>query len=202
MLVVAVDIVGDDTDPDRAGEVALFAGQWVARQPPADDLYDGDLVVRLTHPADPTYALARELPCDHAADVEMLLARDGRWQRVGQWFGVDDRWPLVVAPTAAAVMGLHCELREAVAGFEATLPSDVGICDELGRNRDDLGMRHTARIRADGTVVLADGRVYATPSGAATAVSGHQQNGWATFRGPDGRTLGELREQPRARSAR
>jgi hypothetical protein len=198
MLVVAVDIVGDDTDPDRAGEVALFAGQWVAHQPPADNLYDGDLVVRLTHPADPTYSPHR----DHAADVEMLLARDGRWQRVGQWFGIDDRWPLVAAPTAAAVMGLHCDLREAVAGFEATVPLDPGVGDELGWNRRDLGVRHTARIRADGTVVLADGRVYATPSGAAAALSGHQQNGWATFRGPDGRTLGELREELRARDAR
>src|SRR5690348_13802598 len=46
MLVTAVDIVGD-IDPDRAGEVALFAGQWVGDQPPVDGQYDGDLVVRL-----------------------------------------------------------------------------------------------------------------------------------------------------------
>jgi hypothetical protein len=45
MLVLAVDIVGD-TDPERAGEVELFAGSWLPDQPPAD-LYDGDLVVRL-----------------------------------------------------------------------------------------------------------------------------------------------------------
>ncbi|MBA8926901.1 hypothetical protein BC739_004107 [Kutzneria viridogrisea] len=73
MLVLAVVIIGG-TDPDRAGEVALFAGQWVGDQPPADDLYDGDLVVRLTHPAEPTYPLPR----DHAADVEMLLTHQGR----------------------------------------------------------------------------------------------------------------------------
>lgn len=48
MLVTAVDITGD-TNPHRAGEVALFAAQWVGDQPPADDQYDGDLVVRLTH---------------------------------------------------------------------------------------------------------------------------------------------------------
>lgn len=56
MLVLAVDIVGD-TEPDRAGEVELFAGSWVPEQPPAEGLYDGDLVVRLT---DPASALPRE----------------------------------------------------------------------------------------------------------------------------------------------
>jgi hypothetical protein len=185
MLVLAVNIIGDsDSDTDRAGEVALFAGQWVGDQPPADDQYDGDLVVRLTHPTDPTYPSPR----DHAADIEMLLAHQGRWRRVGQWFGIDDRWPLIVAPTAAAVMGLHCDLSEAVAGFEATLPLDA-----------EAGGALEARIRADGTVVLTDGRVFATPSGAATALSGYPQNGWTVLRTSDGRTLDELRAELRAR---
>ena len=183
MLVLAVNIIGD-TDPDREGEVALFAGQWVGDQPPADDQYDGDLVVRLTHPTDPTYPSPR----DHAADIEMLLAHQGRWRRVGQWFGIDDRWPLIVAPTAAAMMGLHCDLSEAVAGFEATLPLDAEAGGALG-----------ARIRDDGTVVLTDGRVFATPSGAATALSGYPQNGWTVLRTSDGRTLDELRAELHAR---
>lgn len=183
MLVVAVDIIGD-TDRDRSGEVALFAGHWVGDQPPADDQYDGDLVVRLTQPTDPTYPS----PHDGATDVEMLLAHQGRWRRVGQWFGVDDRWPLIVAPTAAAVMGLHCDLSEAVAGFEAKIPLDTEAGDELG-----------ARVQADGTVVLTDGRVYATPSGAASAMSGYPQNGWSVLTTADGRTLDELRADLRAR---
>ncbi|MDT8916056.1 hypothetical protein [Amycolatopsis sp. PS_44_ISF1] len=67
MLVTAVDIIGD-TDSDSGEEVALFAGQWVSDKPPADDFYDGDLVVRLTDPIDSTYQSPRE----HVADVEML----------------------------------------------------------------------------------------------------------------------------------
>lgn len=215
MLVSAVDIVGD-TDPDRAGEVALFAGQWVAHQPPASELYDGDLVVRLTHPADPTYPLPR----DHAADVDMLLAYHGRWQRVGQWYGVDDRWPCIVAPTAAAVMGLHCHLGEAIVRSEAAPPPiapapltwarggvaellDAGLVavgDELVWIRRNLGVRHTARIRVDGALVLADGRAYGNPSGATTALGGNHQNGWGAFRRvSDGRTLSDLRAELRAR---
>jgi hypothetical protein len=50
MLVVAVDVVDGTADPDRAGEVALFAGCWIPDQPPADR-YDGDLVLRLAPPA-------------------------------------------------------------------------------------------------------------------------------------------------------
>lgn len=118
MLVTAVDILGD-ADPDRAGEVALFAGNWVPQQPPADSLYDGDLVLRLSRPADPTYPLPR----DHATDVEMLLAYQGRWQRVGQWRGLDDGWPSLIAPTAAAVMGLHGDATEAAIWSETPPPS-------------------------------------------------------------------------------
>ncbi|MCU1680205.1 MAG: hypothetical protein JWQ81_944 [Amycolatopsis sp.] len=199
MLVSAVAIVGD-TDPDRAGEVALFAGQWVVDQPPADSLYDGDLVVRLSSRASTGHE-NEPRSRDVSTDVEMLLARHGRWQRVAQWHGVDDHWPRIVAPTAAAVMGLHCDLTEAVSGFEDTVALDAEAGDELGWNRRNLEVRHTARIRADGTIALADGRVFATPSGAATALSGHQQNGWVTFqRASDGRTLGDLRAELRARS--
>lgn len=104
MQVVAVDVFGA-VDADRVGEAELFAGRWVHDQPP-HDLYDGDVVVRLTRPADPTYPLLR----DYAVDVEMLMAYHDRWQRVGQWRGVDHHWPKLVAPTAAAVMFLHTDL--------------------------------------------------------------------------------------------
>jgi RAMA domain-containing protein len=217
MLVLAVDIVGD-TGPDRAGEVELFAGSWVPEQPPAEGLYDGDLVVRLTDPANP----ASPLPREDVIDVEMLLAYQGRWQRVGQWRGVDEQWPRVVAPTAAAVMGLHGDATEALARRDATPPPmkpmlrwarggigellDAGLVtagDELVWNRRNLGVRHTARVRADGTLVLADGQVYANPSGATTTLGGNHQNGWSAFRRTsDGRTLGDLRTELRARHGR
>jgi hypothetical protein len=216
MLVLAVDIVGD-TDPDHAGEVELFAGSWVAEQHPARGLYDGDLVVRLTHPAGPTSPHLR----GDAVDVEMLLASDGRWQRVGLWRGADEQWPRVVAPTAAAVMGLHSDATEALARRDATPPMkpmlrwargglgellDAGLVtagDELVWDRRNLGVRHTARVRDDGTLILADGRVYANPSGATTALGGNHQNGWSAFRrSADGRTLGDLRTELRARHGR
>jgi hypothetical protein len=70
-------------------------------------------------------------------------------------------------------------------------------------NRRNLGVRHTARIRVDGTLVLTDGRVYTNPSGATTALGGNHQNGWNAFRRvSDGRTLGDLRTELRARRGR
>lgn len=110
MLVTAVDIIGAE-DPARAGEVALFAGEWVAEQPPADSVHDGDLVVRLT-----------QLSRDHVTDVEMLLAYQGRWQRVGQWRALDEGWPSLVAPTAVAVMGLHGDAATRVVPLAAPRP--------------------------------------------------------------------------------
>jgi hypothetical protein len=212
MLVTAVDLTGDAA-PGRAGDVALFAGNWVHEQPPADNLYDGDLVVRLI-PTDPTSS-------DHATtDVEMLLAYRGRWQPIGHWHGIDDRWPGIVAPTAATVMGLHGDATEAGIWSKIPPPSalpplikwarggitellDAGMItvgEEVVWNRPNLGVRHIARIRGDGTLILADGRVYANPSGATTALGGNHQNGWSAFRrASDGRTLGDLRSEIRAR---
>jgi hypothetical protein len=107
LLVTVVDIVGDD--PDSA--VALFAGIWVYEQPTPDSTYEGDLVLRLSHPADHTNPLSRP----HTADVEMLLAYKGRWRQVGRWSEIDDSWPSVVAPAAATLMALHSDAAMATA---------------------------------------------------------------------------------------
>jgi hypothetical protein len=99
----------------------------------------------------------------------------------------------------------HVEVRRhLVVGLDKELlelhgPVDAGADDKLGGNLRNLDVRHTARIRADGTVVLADGRVYATPSGAATALSGYPRNRWTVLSKSDGRTLNEMRTELRAR---
>lgn len=198
MLVLAVDIVGD-TDSERAGEVELFAGSWMPEQPPAD-LYDGDLVVRLS-PRAITRDKNKPQWQDVSTDVEMLLAHHGRWQLVGQWGALNKRWPITVAPTAAAVMGLHNDAAEEIARRRAT-PSlasspyrqtrggvaellEAGLLkmgDVVVWNRRNLGVRHTARVCVDGTLILANGRFYASPSGATTALGGRHQNGWGAFR--------------------
>ncbi|WP_091373278.1 restriction system modified-DNA reader domain-containing protein [Actinokineospora alba] len=207
MLVLAVDVL-DDTDPDRQGEVALFAGCWLTQQRPAS-LSEGDLVLVLTAPEG-------ESPPDDLADVEMLLAHRSRWLRVGEWEGVDPRWPWAVAPTAAAIMGLHTEATDVAAA--ARPPADRslggwsgngGIYDLLAAglvragekftwDRPGRGARHTAKIHPDGTLILADGRAYANPSGALTALGGKHHNGWKGWkRTSDGRPLGDLRAELR-----
>jgi hypothetical protein len=210
MLVLAVDVL-DDTDPDRQGEVALFAGCWLPEQPhPA--ACEGDLVLLLHEPDD-------ESPPNDQVDVEMLLAHGERWQRVANWARMDPRWPWSVAVTAAAVMGLQVEATEAAVvptGVRAHRPlpgwrGNGGLVDLLTAglvhpgeqfiwDRPGHGARHTAHIRADGALVLADGRVYVNPSGALTALGGKHQNGWKTWRrASDGRALGDLRAQLNSR---
>jgi hypothetical protein len=214
MLVLAADVL-DDTDPDREGEVVLFAGCWLPHQPPAA-LHEGDLVLVLTPPEG-------DSPPDDLVDVEMLLAHRDRWLRVGEWEGMDPRWPWTVAMTAAAIMGLHT-------GSTETSPSTAGVTppppaarslrgwsrngglndllaaglvhagEKLTWSRPGLGVRHTARIHSDGTLVLVDGRAYANPSGATTALGGINQNGWTAWkRDTDGHTLSDLRSELRIR---
>ena len=208
MLVVAADMA-HNSDPDHAGELALFAGSWISQQPSAD-LHDGDLVIHLAPP--PT----SRCPADeHTTDIEMLLARNGMWQRVGHWCSVDDRWPHLVAPVAVAVMTTHNDddgdtyqsehtpvpdflppirrRRGLAALLEAGL---VKPGDDFVWDRPSHGVRHTVRVRADGVLVLADGRTFASPSGALTALGARNQSGWGSLRrASDGRYLSELRNE-------
>lgn len=224
MLVLAVDILGD-IDPDTAGQVALLAGTWLANQPPAD-LHDGDLVVRPLPPEqDPALPSEAVSSNKHVADVEVLLAYRGRWMSIGLWAGVDERWPWTLAPTAAATMRLYIDAaetlsRDMVLASErpgssplrraGTVLSDlmsaglVAYGEELVWERRAGEIRHTARLRLDGTFILADGeRVFATPSAAATALSGKHHHGWTAWRRTsDGRSLADLRADLRARGDR
>jgi hypothetical protein len=208
MLVSALDLAA----PGHAGEVHLFAGLWIPEQPPADGLYDGDLVMRLTPPP----AVDHHQPSDQAVDIEMMLARGGRWQRVGHWCGIDDRWPYVVGQTAAAVMNLTSDSAELV---PPTAPP-TGPCptNRARENVPDLfraglvttgdifewsrpnGVLHTARVCGDGRLALADGRAFAYPSGVLTAWGAKHWNGWQRLRrASDGRTLDDLRRELRGR---
>jgi hypothetical protein len=212
MLVLAADVL-DDTDPERDGEVALFAGCWLPDRPPAA-LHDGDLVLLLTSPDD-------EEDRSDLVDVEMLLAHRHRWLRVGEWERLDPRWPWTIAVTAAAIMALHTEASETASSPPGTTPhagrplrgwgGNGGIVDLLAAgllragqefiwDRPGHGARHTARIHSDGTLVLADGRAHANPSGALAALGARHHNGWKAWkRTADGRTLGDLRAELRIR---
>lgn len=218
MLVLAVDII-DDGEPDTDGRAVLFAGTWLTDQPPAD-LHNGDLVIRLSPPRHDGGLPAGD---EHGADVAMLLAHRGQWSVVGRWSGLDERWPWVLAPTAAAVMGLSVDAAETLSRevvltnegsyappfrWTSTVLSEL-VTARLLKVGDVLvwesragEVRHTARIRMDGTLMLADQRVFATPSAAATALSvrGKHHHGWTVWRRvSDGRTLSDLRVEIRAR---
>lgn len=95
--VTAVDLDSDD-------QPVLLQGCWVDGPPPADGPYDGDLAVRLHPPVDAD---------PDRVSVEMLLAFQRRWTRVGTWPNHGRDWPSVIAPTASTVMHLHTALLEA-----------------------------------------------------------------------------------------
>ena len=57
------------------------------------------------------------------------------------------------------------------------------------RNNDE---RHTARVGADGTLVLEDGHVADSPSAAARHLAGYEVNGWRVWRRADGTPLSDL----------
>ncbi|PWW53130.1 hypothetical protein DFQ13_116120 [Actinokineospora spheciospongiae] len=212
MLVVAVDVVSH-TDPDREDDIVLFAGVWVAEQPSAE-FCDGDLVVVLTAPED-------ESSDSDVVNVELLLAHEQRWRRVGFWALLDAHWPWTTAPTVAAIIELHTDASEVDTSPSVTAsPSPTGLRgyagnggivdllaaglvrpgDEFCWDRPALGVCHTARINPDGRLRLADGQSYRNPSGATTALGGNHQNGWVTWkRTSDGVSLGDLRATLRTR---
>jgi Restriction Enzyme Adenine Methylase Associated len=59
--------------------------------------------------------------------------------------------------------------------------------------RRNLRQEHRAIVLETGALRLDDGTVHATPSGAATAIAGSQQNGWKVWMTDDGMPLMDLR---------
>ena len=64
--------------------------------------------------------------------------------------------------------------------------------EELVWERRNNGERHTARVGADGTLVLEDGHVADSPSAAARHLAGYEVNGWRVWRRADGTPLADL----------
>jgi hypothetical protein len=204
LLIQAVE-VATAVEADGRAALRLLAGSWLADQAPAA-LCDGDLVLRIT-PGD------GGIDDTIAVDVDLVLARLARWEILASWSRLGTTWPRVVAPTVAAVMGMYTDLVDLTARHDAarpfTSPLIPAAMNDLARlldaglvtvqeqflwERDRGRIRHIARVRADGALALADGRVFATPSAAASTLSGYPRNGWDLFRRiGDGTTLGQLR---------
>ena len=70
---------------------------------------------------------------------------------------------------------------------------DLLVPDEaLVWERRNNGERHTARVGADGTLLLEDGHVADSPSAAARHLAGYEVNGWRVWRRADGTPLSDL----------
>ncbi|MER6027864.1 hypothetical protein [Streptomyces sp. NPDC001851] len=69
----------------------------------------------------------------------------------------------------------------------------LNVGQRLVWRRRNLNQVHYVTVMADGGLCLEDGSVYTTPSAAATALAGNQQNGWKAFATEDGTPLGDLR---------
>ena len=160
-----VRFVGDApaADPAHTDTAALLAGVWLPAPPPAYR-HDGDVVVRLhasTDTDDPA-----------VADVEVLAAASGVWNRVDTWRSVGARWPheialsvlvrmryladaafndaqwaMLTGPIAAALPDeLLDELIGESAGSPAPSPSSTGRSRRPDRGRAGRG-RRAVRVR-------------------------------------------------------
>lgn len=91
-------LVGDAPAPDPAhtDTADLMAGVWLPAPPPAYR-HDGDVVVRLHAPTD------ADDPA--VADVEVLAAGSGVWNRVDTSRSVGARWPHEIALSVLVRMG-------------------------------------------------------------------------------------------------
>lgn len=101
LLISEIEFCGRPGD----GEVLEWLeGCWVDESHRDDRFHDGDVVVRLSEPD------GSRGPVASTVEVDMLLAYQGTWQRVGLWPTLGSDWPTIVVYTANAVMGLHTDL--------------------------------------------------------------------------------------------
>lgn len=189
LRIIAADVAVD------TGRLVLFAALPLSNQPDAR-IHDGDVVVRLL--ADPVVPDESRM----VVDVEVLLARDGAWSRVGAWTGLDSDWPHHIATIVARSMG--CD-PSPIPGTALTPRGRTGVLGPLVSagllhdgemllcERPASAARFEAHV-ADGGILLPDGRWFARPSGALTALGFPHQNGWHYWaRARDGVPLSRLR---------
>lgn len=215
--------ISDGADCDGATPEPILTGHWSPQQPPSD----GDLVVRLTAPSHDLCAVAAPAApqdddahvCTHV-DVELLLAFQGRWERVGVWRGLGLDWPHQVVATvrattrvyealvaddpdrlSGAALSLHNPFREWPSGLVYLLADGMlRPGEELVWERPRKGVRHVAIVRADGRLELPDGTVHATPRRATAALGAPTADGWAVWRRVrDNQSLASLRDDYRSR---
>jgi len=193
LQIVAADIAVE------GGGLALFAALPLGAQPDPHR-YDGDVVVQLRTEA--------TTPADQQSfiNVDVLIAREGTWKRVETWTGTDAGWPHRIAPAVTRLMRYVGPILEplappAVGGRFGVLRDMVsaGLLHEgekLVCLRPGAGTHYEAHV-VDGGIQLPDGRWFARPSGALTALGYKHQNGWNYWsRARDGVPLADLRVTP------
>jgi hypothetical protein len=187
------------------GQLALFAVVPLTAQldPRA---HDGDVVLRLRTGA----VASADSPV--FLDVDVMLAQGGRWATVGTWTGMDANWPHRIAATVTRLMhsdsGLVIDPTTPVeaAGRFGALRDMVSAGrlhdgEKLLCLRPGIGVRYEAHV-VDGGIQLPDGRWFARPSGALTALGYRHQNGWHYWcRARDGVALSEIRMAPTRRTS-
>jgi hypothetical protein len=208
-------------DHDGVVPEPILTGHWSPQMPPTD----GDLVVRLTSPsrdqcANPAATTDQNVGAhvDSQVDIELLLAFEDRWERVGVWRRRGHDWPHEVMSTvratarlydalvaddpdrsSGAAASLHNPFQDWPSGLFPLLTDGVLLPgDELVWERRRKRVRHIATVRADGWLELPDGTVHATPRRAVVAL-GAPTDGWASWRRvSDNRSLADLRTDYRS----
>lgn len=203
--VWGLQVIAADTAVEGGG-LELLAAVPLSAQPDPQR-HDGDVVVQLRTMA--------TVPAEgHAfVDVDVLVAREGAWKRVETWTGMDAGWPHRVVPALTRLM--RCDASPIV---DSSTPSAVGVRFGVLRDmvsagllsegetllclRPGTGARYEAHV-VDGGIQLPDGRWFAYPSGALTALGYRHQNGWTWWRrARDGVALGEIRLTPQQQKRR
>lgn len=200
-LLIEID---NDVERDKVQQISSLVGSWSPSRPPTH----GELVLQLA--ASSSNGILAN--ADSCVDVTLLLAFRGRWERVGVWKDLKHDWPQWVAPTAHATARLQgCwttdnaeSLHNPFQGwpnglFYLLADGMLHVGDELVWERPIKRVRHVARVRADGWLVLSDGTAHASPRRAVVALGEPNVSGWDCWRrAGDNRSLAALRDDYRS----